>query len=56
MDELGDSIFEPVIQNKKMKRVPFIDLSSGYIQRGLTQFPKARTEGSWTLKHEYEHD
>ncbi|RJE69080.1 hypothetical protein AMS70_20500, partial [Acinetobacter sp. JS678] len=27
-----------------------------YIQRGLAQFPKAGTEGPWTLQHAYEHD
>lgn len=56
MDENGYGIFIPVIQNKNMKRVPFIDLSPGYIQRGLAQFPKAGTEGPWTLQHAYEHD
>ncbi|MGM7389331.1 FAD-containing monooxygenase EthA, partial [Acinetobacter baumannii] len=26
------------------------------VQRGLAQFPKAGTEGPWTLQHAYEHD
>ncbi|MEG0341619.1 MAG: NAD(P)/FAD-dependent oxidoreductase [Acinetobacter sp.] len=56
MDENGYGIFKPVIQNKNMKRVPFIDLSPGYVQRGLAQFPMAGTEGPWTLQHAYEHD
>lgn len=39
-----------------MKRVPFVDLNSGYIQRSITQFPMAGTEGAWTLKHDYKFD
>ncbi|WP_462191958.1 flavin-containing monooxygenase [Acinetobacter baumannii] len=56
MDENGYGTFKPFIQNKKMERVPFIDLSPGYVQRGLAQFPKAGTVGPWTLQHAYEHD
>ncbi|CDL85447.1 hypothetical protein XSR1_710001 [Xenorhabdus szentirmaii DSM 16338] len=37
MDKLGYSKFEPIIWQKHMKRVPFTDLSPGYIQRGLAQ-------------------
>jgi len=56
MDENKYEIFTPVIHNKNMKRVPFIDLSPGYVQRGLAQFPMAGIEGPWTLEHAYEHD
>lgn len=56
MDANGYSIFKPVVHNPAMKRVPFIDLSPGYVQRGLAQFPMAGTEGPWTLQHAYEHD
>lgn len=56
MEENGYGTFKPTIQNKNMKRVPFIDLSPGYVQRGLAQFPMAGTEGPWTLQHAYEND
>ncbi|ENX37605.1 flavin-containing monooxygenase [Acinetobacter courvalinii] len=56
MDKNGYGIFKPFIHNSNMKRVPFIDLSPGYVQRGLAQFPMAGTEGPWVLQHAYEHD
>ena len=48
--------FTPVIRNKDMKRVPLIDLNSGYIQRSITQFPMAGTEGPWIVKQDYKFD
>lgn len=56
MDENKYGTFTPVIVNKDMKRVPFVDLSPGYVQRGLAQFPKAGTEGPWEFQHDYEFD
>ncbi|WP_111828308.1 flavin-containing monooxygenase [Acinetobacter colistiniresistens] len=56
MDENKYGTFTPVIHNKDMKRVPFVDLSPGYVQRGLAQFPMAGTEGNWTLQHDYKFD
>lgn len=56
MDENKYGTFIPVIHNKTMKRVPFVDLSPGYVQRGLAQFPMAGTEGPWTLQHDYKVD
>ncbi|WP_319931062.1 flavin-containing monooxygenase [Xenorhabdus santafensis] len=56
MDKLGYSKFEPIIRKKYMKRVPFTALSSGYMQRGLVQFPQAGTEEPWTIQQAYEHD
>ncbi|MFX9912031.1 FAD-containing monooxygenase EthA, partial [Acinetobacter baumannii] len=50
MDENKYGTFTPIIHNKTMKRVPFVDLSPGYVQRGLAQFPMAGTEGPWTLQ------
>lgn len=56
MDDNNFKTFKPVIGNKDMKRVPFVDLNSGYIQRSITQFPMAGTEGPWILKHDYKFD
>ncbi|NUF32040.1 NAD(P)/FAD-dependent oxidoreductase, partial [Acinetobacter oleivorans] len=56
MEKNQYGIFTPVISNKNMKRVPFVDLNSGYIQRSIAQFPKAGAEGPWTLFQDYEFD
>ncbi|MBA3741891.1 NAD(P)/FAD-dependent oxidoreductase [Sporichthya sp.] len=36
-----------------MERRPFLDLSSGYVQRGIAQFPKAGTSGPWLVTQNY---
>jgi len=39
-----------------MERVPMLDLSSGYVQRGIASFPRAGTRGPWTVAMAYEKD
>jgi cation diffusion facilitator CzcD-associated flavoprotein CzcO len=56
MDQNHYETFTPVIRNKDMKRVPFVDLNSGYIQRSIAQFPMAGTEGPWIVKQDYKFD
>lgn len=56
MDKNQYGTFTPVISNQHMKRIPLIDMNSGYIQRSIAQFPKAGTEGPWTLLQDYEFD
>ncbi|RSN77060.1 NAD(P)/FAD-dependent oxidoreductase [Acinetobacter haemolyticus] len=56
MDENKYGTFTPVMSNKNMKRVPFVDLNSGYIQRSIAQFPMAGTEGPWIVKQDYKFD
>lgn len=56
MDKNQYKTFKPVIQNKKMERIPFVNLNSGYIQRGLAQFPMAGTEGPWVMQQNYNFD
>jgi len=56
MDENKYGTFTPVISNKNMKRIPFVDLNSGYIQRSIAQFPMAGTQGPWIVKQDYKFD
>ncbi|WP_431962390.1 flavin-containing monooxygenase [Nocardia sp. bgisy134] len=57
MDSHGYRTVEPVLTDPHMERVPLVhDLSSGYVQRGIAQFPKAGTKGSWTVEMAYEDD
>ncbi|HVE27557.1 MAG TPA: NAD(P)/FAD-dependent oxidoreductase [Sporichthya sp.] len=36
-----------------MERKPFLDLTSGYVQRGIGQFPKSGTSGPWLVTQNY---
>lgn len=56
MDENKYGTFTPVISDKNMKRIPFVDLNSGYIQRSIAQFPMAGTQGPWIVKQDYKFD
>ena len=56
MDSHGHDTFEPVLDDPDMQRVPLMDLTSGYVQRGIAKFPRAGTSGSWTAVHAYEGD
>lgn len=56
MDQNHYETFTPVIRNKDMKRVPLIDMNSGYIQRSIAQFPMAGTDGPWIVKQDYKFD
>lgn len=56
MDENKYATFTPVISDKSMKRIPFVDLNSGYIQRSIAQFPMAGTQGPWIVKQDYKFD
>jgi cation diffusion facilitator CzcD-associated flavoprotein CzcO len=56
MDSHGHGTVEPVLDDPHMERVPLMDLSSGYVQRGIAKFPRAGTSGPWTVEMAYEKD
>ncbi|MUL48314.1 NAD(P)/FAD-dependent oxidoreductase [Mycobacterium sp. CBMA293] len=56
MDDHGYDTVTPVPENADMERSPLMDMSSGYIQRGIRQFPRAGDSGAWVFKHAYEMD
>lgn len=56
MDAHGYGIVEPVLDDPHMERVPLLDMSSGYVQRSIAEFPRGGTSGPWTFKHAYEMD
>ncbi len=39
-----------------MERVPYMNLSAGYVQRGIATLPRAGTKGPWTVEMAYEND
>ena len=56
MDLHGETVMVPVLDDPGMKRVPMLDLSSGYVQRRIASFPRAGTRGPWTMAMAYEQD
>ncbi|MEV0033529.1 NAD(P)/FAD-dependent oxidoreductase [Nocardia sp. NPDC050793] len=56
MDSHGHGTVEPVLDDPDMERVPLMQLSSGYVQRGIAKFPRAGTSGPWRFQHAYEED
>jgi len=56
MDEHGYTTFEPVLPAEPMELLPLYQLAAGYVQRGISQFPRAGTRGSWTAAGAYEED
>jgi cation diffusion facilitator CzcD-associated flavoprotein CzcO len=56
MDARGLTTVVPVPADPAMERVPLLDLSTGYVQRGIDHFPKAGTRGPWTVQMAYEDD
>ncbi|MFB7718126.1 flavin-containing monooxygenase [Nocardia sp. NPDC056100] len=57
MDANGFHTVAPVAADPEMTRVPLVgDLNSGYVQRGIEDFPHAGSTGPWTVEMAYEHD
>lgn len=56
MDSHGYGAVEPVLDDPDMERVPAMDMSSGYVQRAIANFPRGGTRGPWAFKHAYELD
>lgn len=56
MERHGQSTVTPVVADETMERLPLLDMSSGYVQRAIANFPKAGTAGAWTARMAYEDD
>jgi cation diffusion facilitator CzcD-associated flavoprotein CzcO len=56
MDAHGHTTVVPVLDDPGMEHLPMLDLSSGYVQRGIARFPRAGTRGPWTMAMAYEKD
>ena len=56
MDARGADTAVPVCAHEGMERRPFLDLSSGYVQRAVDRFPRQGTVGPWNVEMAYEQD
>ena len=46
----------PVLDDPDMERTALLDLTAGYVRRGVGAFPRAGTRGPWTAAMAYERD
>lgn len=53
MDEHGYSRCTPVGPDPSLPTSPFLDLTSGYVRRGETAFPRQGTRAPWRVRHNY---
>lgn len=56
MDEHNYKYCVPTQDDPNMEMVPFLDFSSGYIQRFLDRLPKSGSKMPWKLEQSYFHD
>ncbi len=53
MDEHGYQQCMPYNRDSSIRELPFIDFSSGYIQRAIAHFPKQGSKAPWRLYQNY---
>ncbi len=56
MDSIGTASCTPRLVDDHIEKVPFVDFSSGYFQRGIHQLPKQGTSGPWVVNQNYKKD
>jgi cation diffusion facilitator CzcD-associated flavoprotein CzcO len=56
LDAGGHRQVVPVLDGPEQERRLLMDLTSGYVQRGMARFPKGGTRGPWTAAMAYEKD
>jgi cation diffusion facilitator CzcD-associated flavoprotein CzcO len=52
MDAHGYDVATPTLPDK-VARKPFLELTSGYVQRGIAKFPKAGDRGPWEVSQNH---
>jgi len=53
MDKLGAKSATPTVSDAAIKQVPWLDFSSGYVQRSIDRFPKQGEAKPWRLNQNY---
>jgi cation diffusion facilitator CzcD-associated flavoprotein CzcO len=56
MDERGYEVAAPEAPDPRGERTPLLDLSSGYVQRAVEDFPKQGASEPWLLPQDYLYD
>ena len=53
MEEKGADIALPTLPTADMKQEPWLDFSSGYVQRAVALLPKQGAEAPWKQNQDY---
>jgi monooxygenase len=53
MDKLGHTQCTPHNRDPTVRELPFLDFSSGYVQRSIDKFPKQGSKAPWRLHQNY---
>ena len=53
VDRRGYHCATPKVAGGQMDEVPWMDFSSGYVQRGIGRFPKQGSRKPWKLHQNY---
>jgi monooxygenase len=53
MDKLGHKQCVPYNRDPSVRELPFLDFSSGYVQRSIEEFPKQGSKAPWRLHQNY---
>jgi monooxygenase len=53
MDKLGYKQCMPYNRDPSVRELPFLDFSSGYVQRSIDKFPKQGSKAPWRLHQNY---
>jgi cation diffusion facilitator CzcD-associated flavoprotein CzcO len=56
MDRRGHQKCVPVLTDPDVFEVPFLDFTSGYVQRAHDLFPRRGNKAPWTLRQNYAFD
>ena len=56
MDKKGMRQVTPRLTDRSVKELPFLDMSSGYVQRALSRMPKQGSQSPWKLHQNYAMD
>jgi cation diffusion facilitator CzcD-associated flavoprotein CzcO len=53
MDRIGQSQATPRLKDASIEEVPWLDFSSGYVQRAIAKLPKQGSKAPWKLHQNY---
>lgn len=56
MDRIGADICTPRLEDPDMPAAPWLDFTSGYVQRAMDQFPKQGPKAPWLAHQNYARD
>jgi hypothetical protein len=53
MDRIGQRQATPVLDDPSVEETPWLDFSSGYVQRAIAKLPKQGNKAPWKLHQNY---